>query len=460
MIGNMLILGFALLVVGGFLALFLRDYGITLPLAGFWQYMLAAMLFALAGAWLFSDRLAGGIMRQLGEVTAAAKRIAGGDWETEIRRPEEGEIGELASAINGISRTIKENVRELAESKGRLEAVLANMESGVLLFDGEGRLSLINPAAEGFLGVRAEEVMGMPHVEAVKNYSLSSLIDDVLRSWKPARKEISLIYPQERTVETHAAPIFGVGGEPHGVVVVLYDISEIKHLERVRAEFVANVSHELKTPVTAVKGFAETLLSGALYNFRAAEEFVNIINEEAERLSRLIHDLLELSRIESKGFRLRIEPLELDAEIKRIVDKLKPQFLKKELTLTTDLPPEPVIVKADRDQIEQVLLNLLDNSLKYTPGGGQVEVSLRQDVGDVVVAVKDTGIGIPPEDLPRIFERFYRVDKARSRKLGGTGLGLSIVKHIIEAHRGRVWVESEPGKGSQFYFSIPIDNRG
>lgn len=453
-------LGFALLVVGGFFALFLRDYGITLPLPGFWQYMLSAIFFALAGAWIFSDRLAGRIMRQLGEVTAAARRIARGDWETEIRPTGQDEIGELASAINGISRTIKENVRELAESKGRLEAVLANMESGVLLFDSEGRISLINPAAEGFLGVRAEEVMGMPHVEVVKNYSLSSLIDEVLLSWKPARKEISLIYPQERIMETHAAPIFGVRGEPHGVVVVLYDISEIKHLERVRAEFVANVSHELKTPVTAVKGFAETLLAGALYNYRAAEEFVNIINEEAERLSRLIHDLLELSKIESKGFRLRIELLELDAEIKRIVDKLKPQFLKKGLTLTTDLPSEPVIVKADRDQIEQVLLNLLDNSLKYTPGGGHVEVSLRKDRDDVIVAVKDTGIGIPKEDRPRIFERFYRVDKARSRKLGGTGLGLSIVKHIIEAHRGRVWVESEPGEGSQFYFSLPIDNRG
>jgi len=456
----MLMLGFALLVVGGFFALFLRDYGITLPLPGFWQYMLSAIFLALAGAWIFSDRLAGRIMRQLGEVTAAARRIARGDWETEIRPTGQDEIGELASAINGISRTIKENVRELAESKGRLEAVLANMESGVLLFDSEGRISLINPAAEGFLGVRAEEVMGMPHVEVVKNYSLSSLIDEVLQSWKPARKEISLIYPQERIMETHAAPIFGVRGEPHGVVVVLYDISEIKHLERVRAEFVANVSHELKTPVTAVKGFAETLLAGALYNYRAAEEFVNIINEEAERLSRLIHDLLELSKIESKGFRLRIELLELDAEIKRIVDKLKPLFLKKGLTLTTDLPSEPVIVKADRDQIEQVLLNLLDNSLKYTPGEGHVEVSLRKDRDDVIVAVKDTGIGIPKEDRPRIFERFYRVDKARSRKLGGTGLGLSIVKHIIEAHRGRVWVESEPGEGSQFYFSLPIDNRG
>lgn len=455
-----MILGLTLLVVLGFLGLFLRDYRIPLPYADFWQYMVVAVFFAVIIAWIFSERLAGGIMRQVGEVTRAAERIAAGDWETETRLQDAGEIGELASAINGISRTIKENMRELAESKGRLEAVLANMESGVLLFDRDGHISLINPAAEGFLGVRVEEVMGMPHVETVKNYSLSSMIEGVLRSWKPARREISIIYPKERTVDAHAAPIFGVRGEPRGIVVVLYDISELKHLERVRAEFVANVSHELKTPVTAVMGFAETLLSGALYNFRAAEEFVNIIYEEAERLSRLVHDLLELSKIESKGFRLRIERVELDTEIKRIVDKLKPQFLKKDLTLTTDLPSEPVTVKADRDQIEQVLLNLLDNSRKYTPAGGQVEVVLRREGGNAIVVVKDTGIGIPQEDLPRIFERFYRVDKARSRKLGGTGLGLSIVKHIIEAHLGRVWVESEPGKGSRFYFSLPIEEKG
>lgn len=438
---------------------FIRGYETPIIHSIGWQYVIVATFFAIILAGIIGDWIAARLTRQLRELTRAAQRIARGDWETELRLDDTGEIGELASAINNISLTIKQNMRDLAESKGSLEAVLANMESGVLLFDSCGRINLINPAAERLLGVRAEEVLGKQHVEVVRNYFLSSLIEGVLSSWKPNRIEASIIYPKERTVDAHAAPIFGVQGEPRGVVVVLYDISELKHLERVRAEFVANVSHELKTPVTAVKGFAETLLSGALYNYRAAEEFVNIIYEEAERLSRLIHDLLELSKIESKGFRLRIEPVELDKEITRIVDKLKPQFIKKELTLTTDLPSEPVVVKADRDQIEQVLLNLLDNSLKYTPSGGEVEVSMRRESKEAVVAVRDTGIGIPQEDLPRIFERFYRVDKARSRKLGGTGLGLSIVKHIIEAHRGRVWVESELGKGSTFYFSLPLDDR-
>ncbi|NPV29301.1 MAG: PAS domain-containing protein [Firmicutes bacterium] len=424
-----------------------------------WQILLEALLVVLAGGGFLSTRLAAGLTRPLSEIAAVARRIARGEWE-EVRPLTQDEVGELAAAVNAMSRTLREKVQELAESKRLLEAVLANMESGVVLVDQVGRISLVNRAAGELLGIREEEVLGRSHVEVVKNYPLSFLIDEVRRNRQPKREEISLIFPKERILEAHAAPVFGEGRDPRGVAVVLHDVSEIRRLERVRAEFVANVSHELKTPITAVKGFAETLLSGALYNYRAAEEFVHIIYEEAERLSRLIHDLLELSRIESREVRMQIEPLDLGSEIKRIVSKLKPQFQKKELALGVDLPSRAVLVEADRDRLEQVLLNLLDNSLKYTPRGGQVEVLAREEDHEVVVGVKDTGIGIPQEDLPRIFERFYRVDKARSRKLGGTGLGLAIVKHIVEAHRGRVWVESEAGKGSTFYFSLPKEIKG
>lgn len=424
--------------------------------AGLGLQLLGLILLVLIVGGLVSWRLALGITLPLTKITAAARLTAQGDWKTEFYHPYPDEIGELADALNSLSHTMRESFSSLAENQGRLEAVLDNMENGVILFDRTGHINLINPAAEGILGVQADDVMNRSHVEVVKNYPLSNLIDEVLKNWEPARGEISLFYPRERILETHAAPVFGAHHEPHGVVVVLHDISEIRRLERVRAEFVANVSHELKTPVTAVKGFAETLLSGALYNYRSAEEFVNIINDEAERLSRLIHDLLELSRIESGEGRLNLELLDLGAEIKEIADKLKPQFQKKDLTLTMDVPATPVMVKADSDQLEQVFLNLLDNSLKYTPTGG-VTISLEVEPGQLKVAVKDTGIGIPEHDQARIFERFYRVDKARSRKLGGTGLGLAIVKHIIEAHRGHVWVKSQPGRGSEFYFSLPID---
>ena len=271
---------------------------------------------------------------------------------------------------------------------------------------------------------------------------------------KPQSGEITLIFPAERIIQAHAAPVFGERQEPRGVVLVLHDISEIRRLERVRAEFVANVSHELKTPVTAVKGFAETLLEGALYNSKACEEFVGIIGEEAERLNRLINDLLSLSRIESREMKLQLELLELGPEIRQIADKIKPRFQKKELALSVAASGHQVVALADRDRLEQVLLNLLENSLMYTPSGGRVEVGVKESDGLVVVSVSDTGIGIPPDDIPRIFERFYRVDRARSRKLGGTGLGLAIVKHIVETHGGRVWVESEVGKGSTFYFTL------
>lgn len=419
-----------------------------------WKILLVFLAVVLVGGNLISMRFAAGVARPLVEITRRVRRISQGDWGVEVYPQGPDEVGELALALSGMSQTLKEKVRELAESKGRLEVVLANMESGVILVDRAGRINLVNRAARELLGVQERDAFGKSHVEIVKSYTLSQLIDQVLCTGKPGRGEISLIFPCERTLEVYSAPIFGDRQESRGVVVVLHDISEIRRLERVRAEFVANVSHELKTPVTAVKGFAETLLAGALYNYRAAEEFVNIINEEAGRLSRLIHDLLELSKIESKEVKMQIETLELGSEVKRIVNKIMPQLQKKELGLGIDVPHKGIVVQADRDRLEQVLINLLDNSLKYTPREGRVEVSIKERSDEVVVAVKDTGIGIPGEDLPRIFERFYRVDKARSRKLGGTGLGLAIVRHIVEAHGGRVWVESEVGKGSTFYFSL------
>ncbi len=442
----------SLVILGGLLTYFLWSrQDILLQV---WQYLLGLFGLILLSGTLLGIRLAGGIRRPLAEISAVARRIAAGDWEAEVRHPTGDEIGDLALALNAISSAIREKSRQLTESKGRLEAVLANMESGVALFDRSGRIDLVNPSAERILGISKQDDFGRTYVETLKNYPLIRIIDEVLKSGKPQSGEIALIFPSELILEAHAAPVFGEWQEPRGVVLVLHDISEIRRLERVRAEFVANVSHELKTPVTAVKGFAETLLEGALYNSRACEEFVSIIGEEAERLNRLINDLLSLSRIESRELKLQLEPLELGPEIKQIVDKIKPRFQKKELALGVTDPGHPVVALADRDRLEQVLLNLLENSLMYTPSGGRVEVGVQEEQGVVVVSVRDTGIGIPPDDLPRIFERFYRVDRARSRKLGGTGLGLAIVKHIVEAQGGRVWVESELGKGSTFYFTM------
>jgi two-component system phosphate regulon sensor histidine kinase PhoR len=446
----------SLVILSALLTYFLRSGRGALVQA--WPYLLGLLGLILLSGILLGIRLENGIRKPLAEISAVARRIAAGDWEAEVRYPTGDELGELALAINAISGLLRAKGRQLTESKGRLEAVLANMESGVALFDRAGRIDLVNPSAERILGVSKHQAVGRTYVETLKNYPLIRIIDEVQRSGKPQSGEIALIFPAERILEAHAAPVFEERQEPRGVVLVLHDISEIRRLERVRAEFVANVSHELKTPVTAVKGFAETLLEGALYNSRACEEFVTIIGEEAERLNRLINDLLNLSRIESREMRLQLEPLELGPEIKQIADKIKPRFQKKELALSVAAPGYPVLALADRDRLEQVLLNLLENSLMYTPSGGQVEVGVQESGDMVVVSVEDNGIGIPPDDLPRIFERFYRVDRARSRKLGGTGLGLAIVKHIVDAHGGRVWVESAVGKGSTFYFTVKKNN--
>jgi two-component system phosphate regulon sensor histidine kinase PhoR len=424
------------------------------------EQILAALFFAIVISTALVLLLVQVITRPLGEFARVVRQLAQGNWNARVKYRNQDELGEVARSLNDFSDKIRETVSALEESKARLEAILVNMESGVLLVNSSGQVVLVNPAAEETLGILLRDILGKSQVEALQNYSLSSLISMVFSEWQIQSAEISLFYPEERILEATAAPVLGEGGKRSGVVVVLYDLTRIRRLERVRAEFVANVSHELKTPVTSIKGFAETLLDGALYNHRSAEEFVNIINEEADRLSRLVNDLLELSRIEFRDVEPQLIPLDLTSEIKKIIDLLEPRFRKKRLSLKAELPKQPVIVQADSDMIRQSLENLMDNSLKYTPEGGQVMISLLPGQEEVVVVVKDSGIGIPAEDLSRVFERFYRVDKTRSRKLGGTGLGLAIVKHIVSAHGGRVWAESEPGRGSSFYFSLPADKTG
>lgn len=452
-----LTLGFLMILGGALLGLGLI-FNYSQPFDS--KYLLAALLSVFALSSILVLVLVQGFTCPLDEIVDVARQLARGSWQARVKYPPRDELGEIASSLNNLSLKIRETVNELAENKGSLEAVLRTMESGVLLVDSDGQVVLVNRAAEKILGILQQDVQGKSQVEALQNFSLSTLISIVLSEWQPQREEISLFYPEERVLEVTAAPVWGEDGKEYGVVVVLYDLTEIRRLERVRAEFVANVSHELKTPVTSIKGFAETLLDGALYNHRSAEEFVNIINEEADRLSSLVGDLLDLSRIESREVKPRFVSLELTTAMKEIIDKLRPQFRKKGLNIEAVLPKETVIVQADTELIQQVLENLLDNSLKYTPEGGKVTVRLLPSQDEVAVVIEDTGIGIPAEDLPRLFERFYRVDKARSRKLGGTGLGLAIVKHIINAHGGCVWAESEPGRGSSFYFSLPVDKIG
>ncbi len=426
-----------------------------------WPWSLAlisALALAMVALALLARHRGLARARALRALEQAVRGLAEGEyaprWLPLTRRDQ---VGKVAAALQETAAELGRQTTSLAAEKGRLALVLANMTSGVLFLDRRGRVVLTNRAARRLL-----ELQGSPggrhHLEVTRNVELSEAIDRVLQSGRPEEVEIEMIHPPGRVLQCHLAP--GVeettrpDGEDAGLVVVLHDISELRRLARVRAELVASVSHELKTPVTAIKGFAETLLEGSLEDPARAREFVGIIDREAGRLAHLIRDLLELSKLESGQIELKLQSVDLRQVARAVAQKSRPPAERAGLRLLEELPPEPVLALADQERVEQVLHNLVENSLRYTPSGGQVVI--RVSGGEApLLAVSDTGIGIAREDLSRVFERFYRADRARSRKLGGSGLGLAIVKHIVEALGGKVWAESEPGHGSTFYVKLP-----
>ncbi|HHV56767.1 MAG TPA: cell wall metabolism sensor histidine kinase WalK [Firmicutes bacterium] len=449
-----------LLVLAGFLAHAWSVLGPVLPAVepGVWR-RLELMLLSAAGlavliAFFLGVKLAGDISNPLEEVTRAARRLAQGDFSVRLRVRSQDEIGQLAAAFGYMSETLKARLEEINAAKSRLEAVLHYTVSGLMLLDTRCRVVMMNPAAEKLFGLAPGAAVGRHNIEVVRDYHLSTAINEAMRNHQVVSREVTFLYPEERTVRAYVAPVWE-DKEVTGLIVVFHDITELRRLERMRTEFVASVSHELRTPLTAIRGFSETLLDGALADKAAAEHFLRIIDDEARRLTALIDDLLDLSRLELKRANLKLDNFALLPLVESIAASLKPRLDKAALTLSVEIKDPELAVQADRDRIRQVLLNLIDNSIKYTPAGGRISISAAALDGTVRVAVADTGRGIPPEDLERIFERFYRVDKARSRSEGGTGLGLAIVKHIIELHGGKVEAQSELGKGTTIAFTIP-----
>jgi len=298
-----------------------------------------------------------------------------------------------------------------------------------------------------------EPVIGRKPIEVIRDQEIQDLADAVLHSEQGLKfKEIQILHPQERIFMIHATAI-ARDGKPDGAVLVFHDITELRKLEQVRKDFVANVSHELRTPMTNIKGYSETLLEGALDDPKVAREFAQIIQDDADRLTQLIDDLLSLAKIESGKIVFEKRLYDLKAVVDAVVRDLTPQARKFKVTVQNTIP-SPVYASVDHPTMTQVFFNLVDNAIKYNREDGQVTISAREDNGKVIVSIADTGMGIPAEDMSRIFERFYRVDKARSRKLGGTGLGLSIVKHILQLHGADIAVQSEPGRGSTFQVTL------
>ena len=419
----------------------------TLARAGL---VLLGIILAAAGLTFAHTRW---VSRRLRRLEEFARRAAVGDNSPLEHSSRSDELEQLARAIEATVTQFGQTIHTLTDERNRSSAILASMVEGVAVVGGDERILYCNYAFEQILELPAGTSQGKKLVEVLRQIELINTVRQALAGGKEVNGEVEVGTVRPQNFSATAAPVHDAGASD--AVLVLHDITELRRLERVRRDFVANVSHEFKTPLTAIQGFAETLLGGALEDRANRRRFVEIIREHARRLARLTDDLLKLSRIEAGRLELALRPIRVAALVNGCVEtarlKAEPRGLRLSACLPSDLPQ----VLADGAQLGEVLQNLLDNALQYTPAGGQVEVKVHSTGREVIFTVEDTGIGIPESDLERIFERFYRVDAARSREAGGTGLGLSIARHIVEAHGGKIWVESAVGSGSRFHFSIP-----
>ncbi|HZO91508.1 MAG TPA: ATP-binding protein [Chthonomonadaceae bacterium] len=359
---------------------------------------------------------------------------------------------EYRTALNALRTDCQRLSQEMALLRQEYAALMGQCGAAVLVLDAEGVIERANPTACRLFGMPVRALVEQPLLQATLSNELSALFSAARSGERAQQDEIRLPGPGGRCLRVSLAPIANDEPKRFRWLLVAQDITELRRLETVRRDFVANVSHELRTPLASIRAMAETLQDGALQDISVADRFLGTIVTEAQRLTRIAEDLLILSNAESRPPERSL--FVLSDLIAEVIERVQPQALQTGIALSADIPPG-VQVFANRDQIEQVVVNLVDNAIKYTPAGGRVQVTLAHSTNGVAVSVADTGIGILREDLPRIFERFYRVDKARSRQSGGTGLGLSIVKHIVEAHGGQVTVESEYNHGSTFTFTLP-----
>ena len=387
------------------------------------------------------------------EMKAVAQGMLSGDFGRRVSPSSRDEIGVLAETLNSLGVEITDRIARLSQEDAQLRAMFAGMIEGVIAVDEDDRVRFCNQAARDMLDLGAAQVEGRRLWELVRVVGLETLLEDGRRSSAVTSCELTLgREPRERVVVAHASQF--EGGGRAGLVIVLHDITDIRRLELIRRDFVANVSHELKTPLTSIKGFVETLLSGALHDEDKNERFLRRIDVNVERLNHLVSDLLSLARIESQGQDVARQPTDWRDVSREVVKRHRHAIEKKGLTVQVD--QRSVVVLGDAEAMTQILDNLLDNAIQYTPAPGHIDLRFWQSDGFGVLEVADTGTGIPPEDTERVFERFYRVDKARSRELGGTGLGLSIVKHLVGSLHGKIKVESELGRGSRFVVELPL----
>ncbi len=403
--------------------------------------MLASLLVTL----LFSSRLAKVLVKPIKELEDTTHRISQGDLHERVKVHSDDEIGDLAGTFNSMADRLENSFKDTTQKQTELEAVMKSMDSGVIAVDRDFRVMLINPYAKKIFGIN-RDIIGEKLLNNIRDFELEDIIKN-----KEYQRELTIFWPVKRDLRIKTADII-YGGEHMGTVAVIHDITDIKKLENMRSQFVANVSHELKTPLTSIKGFAETLRY--VEDADTREKFLNIINDEAERLSRLISDILTLSQIEQTR-KIRDDLVDVESTVSQVVMLVKNAAEKKGIKLTVR-GDKIEGLHGDADLLKQMLINLVDNAVKYSGEGTEVVISTSMQDNSGVISVTDNGIGIPKEHLERLFERFYRVDAARSREQGGTGLGLAIVKHIVLRFKGSIEVDSEPGRGSTFTVKLPL----
>lgn len=444
---SVLLPGAAFLWIAGFF---------LLPEANGWKRPLFTFFLAVVFLLIYVG-VSRSILRPLEKIEEGAQHFSMGHFNWAIRlRDTHGELGALSGRLNQMAEAIQDKLQKLSNSLAESQALLGGMEEGVLILDLQGRVKKMNDSMLVILPQSFPADLGKHYLEVFRDPELNDLIQATLASEKGLKRTLSLLSQPEKIYQVQGSLIQDQERKTGGVVMVFHDVSEMKRLERIRQEFVANVSHELRTPLTAIKGYAEALLEENLESSPHAAEFLKVIDRHAARMEKIVADLLLLSQLESPARSLRKEPIDVPELLHAALDSVRPMAEAKKQVLESTCPPGISPFPGDSQKIHQMLVNLLQNAINYTPEGGRITLEVRRSEAGVQFEVADTGIGIPAEDLPRIFERFYRVDKGRSRKLGGTGLGLSIVKHIAEAHGGRVSVDSQFGMGSRFTINLPL----
>lgn len=420
-----------------------------------WQGLTVVLGAVLIISIIISVLLARSITRPISEIVKATGELHQKNYSYRIQDDYTGETAVLAQAVNTLAASLQEQLKIIRENEQQLNSILDNLVSGVMIVNASGTVEMINPAMEKFLSQHRDHILNKHYDSYGENIGLAPLIHTVLEDNEKVNAEITSYYPNEQKFDAHISPYYKDGWQQRGVIIVLHDITEIRHLEQIRSDFVANVSHELKTPVTSVKGFAETLLSDDVTDKDTEQQFLQIILDESKRLDRLIRDLLHLSKIEKNTLPLNIEQIEIRQFIKEIVQTMSTSVKKKNIQLTLPSTEKETFLEGDKDRLNQIIINLVSNAVNYSSDYGSVEIGVKEKNNAVYISVSDNGAGIPEESLSRIFERFYRVDKARSRHSGGTGLGLAIVKHLVESHHGRIKVDSVEDKGTTMTVIIP-----